>query len=877
MKKLSSSEIRNLFLEYFKQNGHSVEPSAPLVPVDDASLLWINSGVATLKKYFDGRIVPDNPRIVNAQKSIRTNDIENVGVTARHHTFFEMLGNFSIGDYFKEEAIIRAWEFLTDKKWIGFDPELLSITIHPEDEEAYGIWRDKIGIPEERIIRLEGNFWDIGEGPSGPNSEIFFDRGSKYGDDFTDPELYPGGENERYLEIWNLVFSEFNHNPDHTYTPLPNKNIDTGLGLERMASIIQDVPTNYDTDLFMPIIRSVEGVSGERYGVDTDKDVAFKVIADHIRTVSFAIGDGALPSNEGRGYVLRRLLRRAVRFAMKLGVNRPFMYDLVPVTGDIMKDFYPEVNDKKEFIMKVIKNEEVRFHETLSDGLEILKNVIEKAKTSSTPIVNGADAFQLYDTYGFPFELTEEFAEEAGVKVDQEGFTKEMQNQRARARAARQDTDSMHVQSGVLGDVHEESEFIGYNVLTCEAALVALLQGGDYIEHASEGDEIQFILDRTPFYAESGGQVADGGTISSELFIADVTHVQKAPNGQNLHTAIVLSGEVTKDASVVATVNKEARKLIVKNHTATHLLHKALKEVLGEHVAQAGSYVGPDRLRFDFSHFGQVTKEELEKIEQIVNEKIWQGIAVKISEKPISEAKKLGAMALFGEKYGDIVSVVSIDDFSLELCGGCHVDSTAAIGLFKLVSESGIGAGTRRIEALTGQGAYHSFKQEEKVLEEVADLLKSNSTGLVKKTESVLADIKELTRENESLSSKLANNQLVGVMESAEQVDDVTVVAARVDVKDNNALRQMMDEMKQKLSKGIIVLGAATDGKVMLIAGVTDDLKTGNYHAGKLVNHVASQCDGRGGGRPDMAMAGAKDVSKLDEALQSVYDYVKSV
>lgn len=877
MKKLSSSEIRNLFLEYFKQNGHSVEPSAPLVPIDDDSLLWINSGVATLKKYFDGRVVPNNPRIVNAQKAIRTNDIENVGITARHHTFFEMLGNFSIGDYFKEEAIVRAWEFLTDENWIGFDPALLSITVHPEDEEAYGIWRDKIGMPEERIIRLEGNFWDIGEGPSGPNSEIFYDRGPTFGDDFTDPELYPGGENERYLEVWNLVFSEFNHNPDHTYTPLPNKNIDTGLGLERMACIIQDVPTNYDTDLFMPIIKAVEDVSGQKYGVDNEKDIAFKVIADHIRTVSFAIGDGALPSNEGRGYVLRRLLRRAVRFAMKLGINRPFMFDLVPVTGDIMKDFYPEVDNKKEFIMKVIKNEEVRFHETLSDGLAILKNVIEEAKKSNTPIVNGADAFQLYDTYGFPFELTEEFAEEAGVKVDHDGFKKEMQNQRERARAARQDTDSMHIQSGVLGDVHAASEFIGYSDLTSESTVVALLQSGDYIEHASEGDEIQFILDRTPFYAESGGQVADKGTISNVLFIADVTNVQKAPNGQNLHTATIRTGEMTKDASVKATVDNDARKLTIKNHTATHLLHKALKEVLGDHVGQAGSYVGPDRLRFDFSHFGQVTKEELEKIERIVNEKIWEDITVEIAEKPIAEAKKLGAMALFGEKYGDIVRVVSIDDYSLELCGGCHVDSTSSIGLFKLVSESGIGAGTRRIEALTGQGAYHSFKDVEKVLEKAADLLKSNPTELVKKVESVLADAKALARENESLSSKLANSQLVEVMESAEQINDVTVFASRVDVKDNNALRQMMDEMKRKVSKGIIVLGASANGKVMLIAGVTDDLKSGSYHAGNLVNHVATQCDGRGGGRADMAMAGAKDVTKLDGALQSVYDYVKSV
>lgn len=877
MKKLTTSQIRNMFLDYFKEHGHSVEPSAPLVPIDDASLLWINSGVATLKKYFDGRVVPTNPRIVNAQKSIRTNDIENVGKTARHHTFFEMLGNFSIGDYFKEEAIVRAWEFLTDEKWIGFDPELLSITIHPEDEEAYAIWRDKVGIAEDRIIRLEGNFWDIGEGPSGPNSEIFYDRGPAYGDDFSDPELYPGGENERYLEIWNLVFSEFNHNPDNTYTPLPKKNIDTGMGLERMASVIQNVPTNFDTDLFMPIMHAIENFTEEKYGADEQKDMAFKVIADHIRTVAFAIGDGALPSNEGRGYVLRRLLRRAVRFAKQLGINKPFMFELVPVVGEIMQDFYPEVTDKKEFIMKVIKNEEERFHETLTDGMTILSGVIDTAKSSGTSIVPGAIAFRLYDTYGFPFELTEEFAEEAGVTVDRAGFDSEMDSQRKRARAARQDVDSMHVQSGVLGEIHDSSEFIGYNQLQCEATVVALLQAGALVDTASEGDEIQFILDRTPFYAESGGQVADKGTISGETFVADIKDVQKAPNGQNMHTAIIRSGEMRKGAAVQAEVNQAARKLTVRNHTATHLLHKALKEVLGEHVNQAGSYVGPDRLRFDFSHFGQVTKEELEKIEQIVNQKIWEDIAVDIAERPIDEAKKLGAMALFGEKYGKVVRVVSVGDYSLELCGGCHVASTSVIGLFKLVSESGIGAGTRRIEALTGQQAYRSFKDEEEVLVNAASLLKSNPKDVVTKIGSVLADMKELQRENESLSAKLGNSQVADIMASAQQIGDVSVISARVDVKDNNGLRQMMDEMKQKLTKGVIVLGAAADGKVMLVSGVTEDLKSGNYHAGKIVNHVATQCDGKGGGRPDMAMAGAKDASKLDDALQSVYDYVKSV
>ncbi|MDX1771731.1 MAG: alanine--tRNA ligase, partial [Planococcaceae bacterium] len=461
----TAAEIRRMYLDFFIEKGHAVEPSAPLVPINDNSLLWINSGVATLKKYFDGRVIPENPRITNAQKSIRTNDIENVGKTARHHTFFEMLGNFSIGEYFKKEAIEWAWEFLTDKKWMGFDPELLSITVHPEDEEAYAIWRDVIGIPEERIIRLEGNFWDIGEGPSGPNSEIFYDRGESYGNDPTDPEMYAGGENDRYLEIWNLVFSEFNHNPDHTYTPLPKQNIDTGMGLERMACVVQNVPTNFDTDLFMPIIHKTEEVSSKSYGKDLNDDLAFKVIADHTRTVAFAIGDGALPSNEGRGYVLRRLLRRAVRYGKNLGIDRPFMYSLVPIIGEIMNDFYPEVESKQDFIMRVIKNEEERFHETLQDGLSILSAVISSQQEAGLNIIPGNDAFRLYDTYGFPVELTEEYAEEAGMTVDHEGFKASLEEQRTRARSARKDVDSMQVQSEVLGNLKEESTFVGYDTL----------------------------------------------------------------------------------------------------------------------------------------------------------------------------------------------------------------------------------------------------------------------------------------------------------------------------------------------------------------------------------------------------------------------------
>lgn len=877
MKYLTGSEIRKMYLDFFQEKGHTVEPSASLVPHEDPTLLWINSGVATLKKYFDGRVIPANPRITNAQKSIRTNDIENVGKTARHHTFFEMLGNFSIGEYFKEEAIEWAWEFLTHKKWIGWDPELLSVTIHPEDHEAFELWNKKIGIPEERIIRLEGNFWDIGEGPSGPNTEIFYDRGPEYGDDPTDPELYPGGENERYLEVWNLVFSQFNHNPDGTYTPLPKKNIDTGMGLERMASVVQNVPTNFDTDLFIPIIRATEEISGVKYGEDKEKDTAFKVVADHIRTVAFAVGDGALPSNEGRGYVLRRLLRRAVRYAKQININRPFMYELVPVVGEIMHDFYPEVKDKTDFIQKVIKNEEERFHETLHEGLSILGNVIKKEKEKGSDTISGSDIFRLYDTYGFPVELTEEYAEEEGMKVDHAGFEIEMELQRERARAARQDVDSMQVQGGVLGDIKVESEFVGYDQLQTSSTVVAIIKNGELIEEAFSGDEIQLILDVTPFYAESGGQIADRGMIYAEGVAVAVKDVQKAPNGQNLHKAVVESGILKTNAKVTASVNQDNRVQIIKNHTATHLLHQALKDVLGTHVNQAGSLVEPDRLRFDFSHFGQVKPEELEEIEKIVNEQIWRNIEVNISLKPIAEAKEMGAMALFGEKYGDIVRVVKVGDYSLELCGGCHVPNTSVIGLFKIVSEGGIGAGTRRIEAVTGESAYQLMNDQIGLLKDAADKLKTNPKEVVNRIEVLMSEIKQLQRENESLAAKLGNIEAGSLVSKAKVIDGVTVLAAKVQASDMNNLRNMADDLKQKVGSAVILLGSVNEGKVNLIAAVTKDLIDKGYHAGKLIKEVATRCGGGGGGRPDMAQAGGKDPEKLDSALQFVDEWVKSI
>ncbi|HDR7661216.1 MULTISPECIES: alanine--tRNA ligase [Bacillus] len=878
MKQLTGAQIRQMFLDFFQEKGHAVEPSASLVPHEDPSLLWINSGVATLKKYFDGRVIPQNPRITNAQKSIRTNDIENVGKTARHHTFFEMLGNFSIGDYFKEEAITWAWEFLTSDKWIGFDKELLSVTIHPEDEEAFTIWNEKMGVPKERIIRLEENFWDIGEGPSGPNTEIFYDRGEAYGNDFSDPELYPGGENERYLEVWNLVFSQFNHNPDGSYTPLPKKNIDTGMGLERMTSIVQDVPTNFDTDLFMPMIGATESISGEKYrNGDLEKDMAFKVIADHIRTVTFAVGDGALPSNEGRGYVLRRLLRRAVRYSKKLNINRPFMFELVPVVGEVMKDFYPEVLEKKDFIAKVVKNEEERFHETLHDGEAILAEVITKAKEEKTTVISGVDAFRLYDTYGFPIELTEEYAEEAGMTVDHEGFENEMEKQRERARAARQDVDSMQVQGGVLGEVKVTSEFVGYGTVATESNVVALVKNGEYTDSLQAGEEGQLMLDVTPFYAESGGQIADRGYLLADGVKVLVKDVQKAPNGQNLHKVVVEEGTLTKDTAVKAIIDTKNRSSVVKNHTATHLLHQALKDVLGTHVNQAGSLVTSERLRFDFSHFGQVQADELEKIERMVNEKIWESIDVEISQKAIEEAKEMGAMALFGEKYGDVVRVVQVGDYSLELCGGCHVDNTASIGIFKIVAESGIGAGTRRIEAVTGKSAYELMNDQVGLLKEAAGKMKTNPKDILTRVDGLFAEVKQLQKENESLAAKLSNIEAGNLTDSVMTVDGVNVLAAKVNVADMNNLRTMMDDLKNKLESAVVVLASVNDDKVNILAGVTKDLISQGYHAGKLVKEVASRCGGGGGGRPDMAQAGGKNPAQVEEALAFVQEYVKSV
>lgn len=876
MKNLKASEIRQNFINYFVEQGHMVEPSAPLVPIDDDSLLWINSGVATLKKYFDGRETPRKPRIVNSQKAIRTNDIENVGFTARHHTFFEMLGNFSIGNYFKKEAIEFAWEFLTSEKWMAMDPKMLYVTVHPEDIEAYRIWNEDIGLEESRIIRIEGNFWDIGEGPSGPNTEIFYDRGDSYGKDDPAEEMYPGGENERFLEVWNLVFSEFNHNKDHTYTPLPNKNIDTGMGLERMASLAQNVRTNYETDLFMPIIREVETLSGKKYLEKDAYDVAFKVISDHIRTIAFAIADGALPANEGRGYVLRRLLRRAVRFSQSLDINEPFMYQLVDIVADIMEPYYPNVKEKSDFIKRVIKSEEERFHETLEEGLAILNNLVAQAKEQSNEI-SGKDAFKLYDTYGFPVELTEEIATQENLTVDMATFESEMQQQRDRARQARQNSQSMQVQSEVLKKITTESKFVGYDVMDRATTITDIIHNGELVDTAEAGEIVYFILKETPFYAVSGGQVADQGKVSNENFEITVTEVTKAPNGQNLHKGEIQFGTVKTNAEVSASVNHKDRSAIKKNHSATHLLHAALKEVLGEHVNQAGSLVEAERLRFDFSHFGPMTQEEIDQVERRVNEEIWNSIEVNIQEMPIEEAKQIGAMALFGEKYGDVVRVVNMAPFSIELCGGIHVNNTSEIGLFKIVSESGTGAGVRRIEALTGKSAFLYLETIQSQFNAVKTQVKVKTDDQVlDKVIQMQTEEKELVKQLEQKNKEVTSLKMGDLTNQVEEINGLKFLATEVEVPNAKAIRETMDDFKSKLQDTVIVLISNVDGKVSLIATVPKAF-TDKVKAGDIIKNMAPIVGGKGGGRPDMAQGGGTQPENITEALRFIKDYIKSL
>ncbi len=878
MKKLSSTELRQLFLDFFEEKGHKVEKSASLVPVEDPTLLWINSGVATMKKYFDGTVKPDNPRIASSQKSIRTNDIENVGVTARHHTLFEMLGNFSIGDYFKEEAIEWAWEFLTGDRWLDLNPENLYITVYPQDEETYQIWKEKIGIDESHLIKEEGNFWDIGEGPCGPDSEIFYDRGEPFNDlPEGDPENYPGGENERWLEIWNLVFSEFNHKADGTYEPLPNKNIDTGMGLERIVSVLQDAPTNFETDLFLPIITKTEDISGHKYGEELNNKVSFKVIADHIRTLAFAISDGALPSNEGRGYVLRRLLRRSVMHGRKLSIEKPFLTQLVPVVADIMKDHYPEVSENTAFIEKVILNEEERFLETLSAGLDKVKETVDQLKAEGQTIISGKDVFQLYDTYGFPIELTEEVVNEENIKINYEEFEVEMEKQRERARSARQAEGSMAIQSSLLSDVAVRSEFIGYDNEESTSELVKIIHEDTFVQKAKVGDFVRLIFDKSPFYPEKGGQVGDSGLIlnADQRVIAEVSNVKSGPEGQPIHEAEIRH-TITAGETYQLVIDKKRRSLIERNHTATHLLHQALKDTLGSHANQAGSLVEDEYLRFDFTHFGQVTEEELKEMEEIVNTKIQENIRVETVETDIESAKEMGAMALFGEKYGNDVRVVMIDDYSKELCGGTHVNTTSEIGLFKIISESGIGAGTRRIIAQTSEGAYRWMEEQLTILKQVSKLMKIQSLAdLPVKIEGLQKELKDSHQANESLHSKLANAQAEDIFTKVETIGDIKVIAEEIKANDMNQLRQLADKWKQNNYSDVLVLGLRKDDKVNLIASLNKKAMEKKLKAGHLIKTISPYIKGGGGGRDDFAQAGGKNPDGLPEALNAVSEWIE--
>lgn len=879
MKKLSSSEIRQMYLDFFQEKGHKVHPSASLIPVNDPTLLWINSGVATLKKYFDGTETPEVPRITNAQKSIRTNDIENVGHTARHHTLFEMMGNFSIGDYFKEEVIPWAWEFLTSEKWLGLDPNRLYVTYYPQDPETKQLWQEKVGLPEDHIIPVEDNFWDIGAGPCGPDTEIFYDRGEKYqtlAED--DPENYPGGENERYLEIWNLVFSQFNHMPDGTYPPLPHKNVDTGMGLERVVSVIQDTPTNFETDLFMPIIRQLEELSdGKKYNTSKELDVSFKVIADHIRAVSFAIGDGALPSNEGRGYIIRRLIRRSVMHGQRLGIQGAFLTKLVPTVAQIMHSYYPEVTDNLAFIQKVIANEENRFQETIHDGLAILETVFAEMKESGETVLSGSNAFKLYDTYGFPYELTLEYASDNGYEVDEEGFQAEMKAQKERARAARNTETSMNVQSAVLRDITVESIFTGYDHTSDTAILKVIVADDELVESAEADSRVQVVFDRTPFYAEMGGQLSDHGVIKAEdgTVVATVVQVKKAPNGQPLHTLDVVA-PLQLNTTYLLEVDKQERAKLIKNHTATHLLHQALKDVLGTHANQAGSLVAPDYLRFDFSHFGQVTADELAQMERIVNEKIWAALDVVTIETTLDEAKKLGAMALFGEKYGEVVRFVNIDNWSKELCGGIHVSNTQEIGLFKIVSESGIGAGVRRIEAVTSQAAFELLAKHENLLKEVAADVKAVQLDVVpERVANLQQELKEAQHEITKLKAKLMKSEVADLFEQVTQAGEYTVITAELPNKDMDELRGLADTWRQKAASDVFVVGTANEDKANLLVAVSKEANAKGVKAGDIIKAIAPHINGGGGGRPDMAQAGGKNPAGIPAALTAVAEFLQ--
>lgn len=858
MKYMTGNEIRKAYLDFFESKKHLKLHSFSLVPENDPSLLLIGAGMAPLKPYFTGKLVPPSYRVTTSQKCIRTGDIDNVGRTARHHTFFEMLGNFSFGDYFKKEAITWAWEFLTEV--LELDTNKLYVTVYPEDEEAYDIWHNIVGLADERIFKLEDNFWEIGEGPCGPDSEIFYDLGPERG--CGKPTCNVGCDCDRYLEIWNLVFTQFNKTKDGSYEPLEKKNIDTGAGLERLASVIQQKESNFETDLLFPIMQRVIDVCHGDYN-NKEQKIAVKVIGDHIRAVTMMIGDGILPSNEGRGYVLRRILRRAVRFGRVLGIEEAFLADLVDIVIDMYKEAYPELAERKELIKTVIATEEAQFSATLAQGLELLNAMIEDA--DGTGVLAGEKVFKLYDTFGFPVELTEEIVQEHGITIDHDGFDKAMKAQQERARAARAKVSAKVATPDTTG-LDQSALVKDENAVNARVVLIGI--DGAAVERAEKDTAITIILDKIPFHAEGGGQIGDTGYITGPSGKAEVTDTKSLANGLTYMIAIVTEGSLSKGDEVDITVDKVRNLDIARNHTATHLLQAALRKVLGTHVNQAGSLVTPERLRFDFTHFSPMTNEELAEVEKEVNRQIMKNVDLEIEEMPVDDAIKKGAMALFGEKYGDIVRVVNVPGFSCELCGGSHVPNTSVIGSFRIVGESGTGTGIRRIEAVTGKAAHERAVADAVLLQEAATLLKSKEEDIPAKIEQLLTALKEAEREVAQLSHKLATSSLDDILAAKEEIHGVSVTAASVTADSAEGLRDMADMVLDKVG-GIVLLGAVQGDKVSFVCKVDKELTKQGYHAGKIVKAAAVAAGGGGGGRPDMAQAGGKDPQKLEEALKA--------
>ena len=869
------NELRRMFLDFFESKGHLVMKSFSLVPHNDNSLLLINSGMAPLKPYFTGQEIPPRRRVATCQKCIRTGDIENIGKTARHGTFFEMLGNFSFGDYFKTEAIHWSWEFLTEV--VGLDPDRLYPSVYLDDDEAFDIWNKEVGIPAERIFRFgkEDNFWEHGSGPCGPCSEIYYDRGEKFG--CGKPGCTVGCDCDRYIEVWNNVFSQFDNDGHGNYSELKQKNIDTGMGLERLAVVVQGVDSLFTVDTNKALLDRVCQLAGKEYQKDHETDVSLRIVTDHIKSCTFMISDGIMPSNEGRGYVLRRLLRRAARHGRKLGIEGKFLADLSTTVIELSKDGYPELEEKQAMILKVLSEEEDKFNKTIDQGLSILGDMEAEMQAAGEKSLSGANAFKLYDTYGFPLDLTKEILEERGSTVAEDGFAAAMKEQKEKARKARKTTNYMGADVTVYQsiDAAVTSEFVGYDQLEASSTISVLTTEDEIVEALTDGQRGTIIADQTPFYGTMGGQQGDVGTISSpngEFKVEETIHLQGSKIG---HVGVMTKGMLRVGEKVNLKVCAENRQLTCKNHSATHLLQKALRMVLGDHVEQAGSYVDAGRLRFDFTHFSAMTPEEIKKTEELVNREIQASLPVVTEVMSLDEAKKTGAMALFGEKYGEKVRVVKMGDFSVELCGGTHVSNTSSIASFKILSETGIAAGVRRIEALTSQGLIRHYEEVEEQLHQAAKTAKTTPAALNAKIESLLEEIRSLSSENEKLKNKLANESLGDVASQVKEIEGLKVLATKVDGVDMNGLRNLGDQMKNQLGECVVVMASVQDGKVNLMATATDGAQKQGAHAGNLIRAIAGLVGGGGGGRPGMAQAGGKNPAGIDEALEKALETVK--